>query len=449
MTVETILSSTSTILPLEDLIEVAGHARNGGEDLRAAFVTQAQLRQRAASAILEGVNGDRADLLASETRAYDKYQREIPTILDLADRIASRSRYAPPASVSDPGGDAPARADVPAVLRRGDSLVELQRRHSPTEQAPDFGRVVRSWLTKDTSGCTTADRRALSEGVGADGGFLITPALSAQLFDRMRDDDFFAALGVGFVPMSSNVVHIARIGQPNSVSPSIDGPEWKQENAPIQEGGVTLERVTFTARTQAWIWWMSEEVSQDAINLDSVINTEMPKRMASALQATALYGSGIDPEPRGILNQSGVHIESFGGGAPTNYDLMLDAIGRLWAKNVSPNGVVMNPALEIGLSKLKSSADDQPLRMPELAAALTRRRTNLVTNSNASPNTGTMITADWSQLLIGVRTSFRLEMTRTGGDAFSRLQVGIRCYMRADVQLAHPEAFDVLSDVGI
>jgi hypothetical protein len=47
--------------------------------------------------------------------------------------------------------------------------------------------------------------------------------------------------------------------------------------------------------------------------------------------------------------------------------------------------------------------------------------------------------------MIGLRTSFRLEVSRLAGDSFKKLQIAVRAYLRADVQLAHPEAFIVLS----
>ena len=53
---------------------------------------------------------------------------------------------------------------------------------------------------------------------------------------------------------------------------------------------------------------------------------------------------------------------------------------------------------------------------------------------------------DFTQLLIGMRTSFRVEVTRVGGtETFDRLQVAVRSYIRADVQVARPKAFIVLT----
>ena len=78
---------------------------------------------------------------------------------------------------------------------------------------------------------------------------------------------------------------------------------------------------------------------------------------------------------------------------------------------------------------------------PELAYG-SRGRQGIPANSTL------MFVGDFTQLLIGMRTSFRLEVSRVAADAFERLQIAVRAYVRADVQLAHPEAFDVTTNVG-
>jgi HK97 family phage major capsid protein len=89
------------------------------------------------------------------------------------------------------------------------------------------------------------------------------------------------------------------------------------------------------------------------------------------------------------------------------------------------------------LAKLKSTADAQPLLMPSALDDIKRFRSNAA---------GTRVfLGDFTQLLIGMRTSFRVEVSRTGAGAFERLQIAVRSYVRADVALAHPNAFVVLT----
>jgi HK97 family phage major capsid protein len=51
----------------------------------------------------------------------------------------------------------------------------------------------------------------------------------------------------------------------------------------------------------------------------------------------------------------------------------------------------------------------------------------------------TAYVGDFSQVVVGVRTPANLEVSRTGGDAFSRLHVLLRGYMRADWQVIQPK----------
>jgi hypothetical protein len=53
--------------------------------------------------------------------------------------------------------------------------------------------------------------------------------------------------------------------------------------------------------------------------------------------------------------------------------------------------------------------------------------------------------------MIGLRTNLVMEVSRVAADgtdsAFANGQVWIRAYLRADVQLAHPKAFNVLTGI--
>jgi HK97 family phage major capsid protein len=54
---------------------------------------------------------------------------------------------------------------------------------------------------------------------------------------------------------------------------------------------------------------------------------------------------------------------------------------------------------------------------------------------------------DFRELLIGIRTAFKLEASRVAGSAFENLQVYIRAYIRADIALAHPKLFTVVQGI--
>jgi HK97 family phage major capsid protein len=251
--------------------------------------------------------------------------------------------------------------------------------------------------------------------------------------------------------MTSDTLHIARLAQPGLFepgSPAGPAPVWKLENDPITEADLLLERVTFTAHTLPVLIKMSVELQEDSVNIDAIIERELSAALALELDRAALLGSGTPPEPGGVRNQSGVGVTSLGA-LPSDYDFIVDAIGRVWAQNHEPNARIYNSTLATAIAKFKSTVDAQPLVAPAAVTAVPAFRTNQIPNAGSSPDDTTMFVGDFTQLLIGLRTSFRLEVSRVAGTAFENLQVWVRAYLRADVQIAHPEAFDVTTDIGI
>jgi HK97 family phage major capsid protein len=194
--------------------------------------------------------------------------------------------------------------------------------------------------------------------------------------------------------------------------------------------------VTLRARTLPLLLKMSVELFEDSPNISEIVETEMSRSTALELDRAALVGSGTAPEPRGLLNQPGVQTGTLG--SPTDWDFLVDAAGLLWAANHEPNAAIYGPAFAVALAKFKAGADDNtPLSLPAALADVRQFRTKA---AGARAFVG-----DFGQLLIGMRTSFRVEVSREGAGAFERLQVAVRSYLRADIAVAHPEAFVILS----
>ncbi len=94
----------------------------------------------------------------------------------------------------------------------------------------------------------------------------------------------------------------------------------------------------------------------------------------------------------------------------------------------------------------------QPLRQPGNVAAAKKFITNQISNTLTVGSANTCsdaFIAEWQRLMIGMRTGMVLEINRYAADAtgsaFSNAQVWIRAYLRADIQLSHPQAFNVLT----
>jgi len=440
---------------LDVLTTLAADRAAAGDDVLAAYRSQAELRSAAAQKVLtDSKDAGRADLLASEQRTFDQSIRERDSILGLILHIEQRTMrsYAPPSSQRLT--DAPDE-DVSPVLTRDQKFSEYITRRGGARFAGErgrlrFGAIVRALALGDRRGLSELEQRALSEGSDSAGGYTVPEIVAGQFIDRVRNAMVVMRAGAQTVPMTSDTLNIARVandGIVTATSPLNSAANWKEENDDISEGDIELERVQFIARTLPVLCRLSVELSEDSVNVDQIIERELSQALALELDRAALLGSGVAPEPKGVRFQSGVLISNFAGHEPTNYDFIVDSIGRIWAANHEPNARIYNSDLATAIAKFKDTTG-QPLAVPADVAAVTAFRTNQIDNDGGSPTATMMFVGDFSQLMIGLRTSFRLEMSRIAGDAFGKLQIAVRAYLRADVQLAHPEAFNVTTNIG-
>jgi HK97 family phage major capsid protein len=197
---------------------------------------------------------------------------------------------------------------------------------------------------------------------------------------------------------------------------------------------------------------LSVELFEDADpSSEDVIARSFAAQLALELDRVALRGTGTAPEPRGVLNQSGVTITTHGanGALITNYDFHLDAAGAVRNSNFEPNAQIQAPRTATSLSKLKEATTNAYMAPPAGLAALPRLNTKQIPINltvGTSTDCSELYTADWSNLLVGIRTDFTLRFL---GERFlaDNLQYAFLAYLRADIQLAQPTAFVV--DTGV
>ena len=204
------------------------------------------------------------------------------------------------------------------------------------------------------------------------------------------------------VPMTSQTLALARLTGEGT-------PAWKTEGANITAADLTFDRVTFTARTLVRRVDLSVELFEDADpSSEDVIARSFAGQMAVEVDRAALLGTGTAPEPRGVLNQTGVTLTDHGaaGSAITNYDWWLDAIGAVRAAGFEPTAHVQAPRSSTSLSKLKEATTNAYLTPPTgLLPMLTTRSVPINITVGASTDTSYVFTAQWDQLMVGIRTA--------------------------------------------
>ena len=396
-------------------------------------------------------------LNATEQTEYDRLADEVAELTDEITRVEAeetqRARTAEPIRRGRhrPDDGTQSTSTVLPWQRSRGQAVRLTRDQRMTDHVRSrgytggedlsFDRLVRGMLLGDWIGAD-AERRALSEGVTGAGGVLVPTPLAAQVLDLARGQARVMQAGATTVPMETQTLKIAR----QTGDPSLS---WHSEGEPIDESDLSFDSIMLKAQTLPCLVKASIEVLEDVDNLDSIITNSVAKALALELDRVALRGSGVAPEPRGLRNTSGITVTDLGataGLAPT-WDHYVRAVGTVRGEEYQPNAVIHNPRTETDLSLLKDD-QGQYLQPPAALSALQQLSTTKVpinlTHGTATDATEAYV-GEWRQLIIGMRTSFTIRplverYVDTG-------EVGFFAYLRADVAVAHPEAFNVLTGI--
>lgn len=383
----------------------------------------------------------------SEKLAYvGKLNAEIDRLKSVADSVASGygAESGDGARQTSYGYQGGRNLKGAQALTKGQSFTNWLRDNGEIERDQEglsFDRYVKGMVTGNWKGAE-AEKKALSEGTATAGGHLVPTPLAGNIIDLARNQMRVAQAGATFIPMTTQTLKIARLTGEGT-------PGWRAENAAISAADMTFDSVTFTARSLNRLVTMSVELFEDSDpSASGVIANSFAQQIALELDRAALRGSGSAPEPRGVLNQSGVTLTTHGanGANLTNYDFHLDAVGTVRNNNFEPNAHIQAPRTNTSLSKLKEATTNAYLQPPaNMLPMLPTKQVPVNLTVGTSTDCSEVYTGDWSMLGIGVRTEFRLEFLRER--YADNGQYAFLAWLRADVQLFQPSAFVV--DTGV
>lgn len=369
-----------------------------------------------------------------------------PTTISLAERARGPADRA---AEADPNGRhverMPERASGElGPLTREERMSDwaVSRGHiDPADEPLSLRKFLKGYVGGDWNGAEP-ERRALSEGSLASGGAMVPTPLSVGIIDAARNVGAVFRAGARTIPMDSSTLKMARVsGDPT--------PAWHSESQVITPTDAVFQQVVLQAQTLPILTVVSRELLEDASEVDVELRNAFAAQIALKLDLASLYGTGTAPEPRGVVNTTGVAIQSMevNGATPANFDFLADAVGTLQDSNFSPTAIINAPRTERGLMKLKDTTN-QPLEMPAPLAAIPRYTTNQVP-TNLVQGTATTASdafvADFRELYIGIRTNFSIQVLSERYADYG--QVGLLGWLRADVLVARPKAFVVVRGV--
>ncbi len=282
------------------------------------------------------------------------------------------------------------------------------------------------------------ERRALAEGTDSTGGFTTPTNLLPQVIDKLRAKSVAFKAGAKTVVLNSDSTRIAKLSTDATVS-------WTPENATISDADPAFSAITFVPKKMTALIKISRELLEDSSNIKNSLEQAFTGAIAAELDRAILLGSGASNQPTGITLTTGVNSVSLGvnGAAITSYDEIIDGIKLIRDDNFGGDmsGIVMAPRTWQTIAKFADTTN-QPLRKPAAIEKIPMYTTsNMPINETqgTASDASTIIVGDFSQVLVGIRSSLRIEVLK---DLYSaNYQYGFLAVMRVDIALAHPQAF--------
>jgi HK97 family phage major capsid protein len=403
----------------------------------------------------EGLNSQYLQRLAETTDEFQNvFTGRLNDLTSRVDRLQAMSER-PPDGRSVPrktGERHPLAAAGLPVLTKSQRLFDTTDHKLPSGVQADelcWGRLLKGVVSGDWRDAA-AEKKSLSVADSTAGGYLVPSALSSRVIDLARNRAAVLQAGAGTFVMEVPELYLARVDKDPVFS-------WRIEHAPIPGSEPEFGRIRMSARVVGALVRMSVELAEDAKNLGNILETALGAALALELDRVALFGSGAGPEPQGIYTADrglagGVLEVSAGenGAAPT-YELFSQAAEALEGANaVGPFSAIYSPRTKYALERILDQ-DDNPRRPFQSFTDMQRFATNQVPNNltwGSASNASAAIVGDFSNLLYGVRTQMTMEASRVGTvdsqEAFERLQILVRVYLRCDVAILRRNHFAVI-----
>jgi len=273
------------------------------------------------------------------------------------------------------------------------------------------------------------------------------PELSTFLFDRLRASSVALMSGIRVIPTARESIQWPRLV--TDVNPG-----WVLETEVIPAGDPAFGTLTATPKKLAHRVELSNEVIDDSEPaVVDVLNGHLATMLGLKLDLAIFEGSGTAPAIRGLKNVSGIQTVSLGtnGGALSNLDPFVDAIGLLQAANVpGPYVVALNPRTWTALAKLKeapsgsnapllqeSPGDAAPPRVVGMPVYATSQLSLAETQGTATNASSALVYAPGEVVLVR-RIDAEIELDRSR--LFDRDMSEMRGKLRADLLVPNPAA---------
>lgn len=295
---------------------------------------------------------------------------------------------------------------------------------------------------------------------GTQGGFLVPTEVSKNIIEILLAKSVVNAAGATVLSdLTGSPFEV--VNQDTDVVAYIVG-----ENSAITESAATFGQLTMSPKSFASLVKLSKKsATMTSPSLETMLRDRMAKVIALRIDLACLRGTGVAPDPLGIVNSSGIsEVEIGTNGGDFLFNHAQDMITTLENNNVEidegafvSHPKVFNKMKKERIANFSGQTDGNYVVLPmsdqNLRDSLgyeflktTQLPTNLTKGSGTS--LAEVIFGQFSNLYVGMWGGIELMTSEHTSDAFTKNQVWIRAVQEADCLVTRPEAFCLVNDAA-
>jgi len=250
---------------------------------------------------------------------------------------------------SAPEGKSTESDDAP--YEGGSFFADVAKAHRNVSAARE--RLAKPWEGKALDGMEMSEEgKAMTEGVAANGGYLVTPQMERQLVQQKELDNVLRGL-CSKLNLNTNSIQLDQLTLSTEAG-------WVAELAPKPENtAMTLATVTANVFTAAGLVTVSNQLLADSNPaVDSLATADLSRRLVALEETAFLTGDGVG-KPLGILNTPGVGATNITSTSVTAagglLDAVLESIMEVQTDWDQPTAILMHPRTWTRLIKDKDA----------------------------------------------------------------------------------------------
>lgn len=292
------------------------------------------------------------------------------------------------------------------------------------------------------------ERRAMTVGNDVSAGYLVgTDVRPDQLVDPLRPKLVTAALGARVLADVRGDIRV-----PKQTGGAVAA--WVSENTALDPSDLEFGAVHLRPRSVGALTEFSRQLLlQSSADVEALVRADLTRVLAGAVDKAVIAGSGVGPEPLGILNHDGIGIVAIGdNGGPISADKVRDLVGAVETADADAGGVsfLTNPRVRAAALKLKDGEGKYlglDTVFPGAPLAVTSNVPHTLTKGSSAGNCSAVIYGAWDSVILAYWGAVDLLVNPYESEAYKRGAVMVRAMMSCDVALRNEQSFAVIKDV--